>query len=334
MYALHYIEEYLFKGYNDLPEMEYQNTRIRNIVIYPVKSAAGIELQGATLTPSGLTTGYYSDHQYMIVCNNPDFIRSNAEKNEGVYNFVTQRDKRNRHDNNQRLSALALIKPELYGDTLRLTWRYGDPIDLPPDFNYGEIQVAVWDHKGYAVDQGNEIAEWLSDHLNLGVRLVKAAGPFDRMSRQTYIPNDNPLRFQDGYPIHWFSLESADELNRKSIVYVPWQSFRPQILVEGVPAQYEHQVHEGTIAGIPFQNAKPCDRCPVTLVDQETGKVRSVGEPLRTLATYKKWRNKDGAQKVIFGENMLPREEGIITVGDELVAVSYRDPALVYGGKV
>lgn len=329
--------------------MTYQeNARIKFIAFYPVKGAARIQVPSATLTETGLAVDLYADHQFMVVTDDPLFIDANAEKRpsqRGIYCFVTQRDRRNKQDKPQGLSVMALIKPQLVGDTLRLTWNYQDLVEISPDRNYGiELPVKVWDHECYATDQGDECARWLSDHLNLSVRLVKASGTFSRMAKQTYMQNDNIVLFPDAYPIHWFPIESVYELSQIANQDIPWQSFRPQIVVEGMRSQYEHKVYSGQIAGIPFVDPKPCDRCPVTLVDQETGMVREkkfdestgkwVTEPLFSLSRYKQWRDRNGKIKVIFGENMLPLGQGRISVGDEITVTSERNPLFVYGAKV
>lgn len=301
------------------------NPRIKHLMFYPVKSAAGMEVQNAILTEAGLQVHPYADHQFMVVRTNPD--------GQGVYHFVTQRDKRNSQDKPQGLSIMALIKPALVGNTLQLTWNHQDAIEVPPDRNEGiERLVRIWEHECLAVDQGDALADWLSEHVSLPIRLVKASGSFQRRTSEKYIPNANPLQFQDGYPIHWLSLESVQELSEKAGQAIPWKSFRPQIVVEGMPPRYEHQIHSGEIAGIPFIDPKPCDRCPVTLIDPETGMVRGK-EPLATLSRYKQWRNQQGELKVIFGENMLPLGEGAIAVGDMLIIQSYRNPPLAYGPK-
>ena len=146
--------------------------------------------------------------------------------------------------------------------------------------------------------------------------------------------NDNPLRFQDGYPIHWFSRESCKELSEAAGEHIPWQSFRPQIVVYDMPPQYEHKLFEGTLSGIRFIDPKPCDRCPITLVNPITGEIRKSKEPLRSLSKYKKWRNQNGELKVIFGENMLPLAEGVISIGDEMQVRTLRDPPLIYSSEV
>ena len=56
-------------------------------------------------------------------------------------------------------------------------------------------------------------------------------------------------------------------------------------------------------AALRFRVVKPCDRCVVTTTDQATAE-RGL-EPLRTLATYRRW---DG--KVWFGQNVVHEGTG------------------------
>lgn len=55
---------------------------------------------------------------------------------------------------------------------------------------------------------------------------------------------------------------------------------------------------------------KPCSRCAITQVDQETASVGK--EPLRTLATYRLTPDKE----VLFGQYLIHAGPGVIRVGD------------------
>lgn len=298
---------------------------VEHIAFYPVKSCGGIELESAFLTPSGLQHQGYADRGFFIVREEPN--------EQGAHEFITQRDIRDKSDRTQGLADLALIKPKFVSCLLALTYR-GSFVEVPPDADKGNLMtVKIWDDTCLAVDQGPMLANWLSDALNLKVRLVKAEGPFERVARQNYMSNTNMIRAQDAYPIHWFTQESINELSQRTGEEIPWQTFRPNFVVSGIPPQFEHQVFEGEIAGIPFVDPKPCDRCPTTRVDQATGEIRDKSTwPEAILNTYKRWRNIDGQVKVIFGENMLPLGSGMVTVSDKLTIKSYRNPPLVYGG--
>jgi uncharacterized protein len=289
------------------------------MAIYPVKGCGRMELESALVG----STGFEGDREYMIA--------REEERSDGVHEFITQRHKRTREESRpQSLSVLALIKPELTKSTLRLTWKGTDPIDVDRDQRAGDVlSVLIHNDIVSAVDQGKAAADWLSEHLGLRVRLVKATGPFHRLAGQRYMANDNQIVFQDAYPIHWIMQESVDELSGISGQKIPWTRFRPNIVGEGGEPQVEHEIHEGAVGEVRFVQPKPCTRCPVTTVDQDEGEKRG-NEPLTSLSRYKKWER---TEEVIFGENMLPLCSGLIRVGDSIEQLSARNPPLVYGNR-
>ena len=89
-------------------------------------------------------------------------------------------------------------------------------------------------------------------------------------------------------------------------------------MVSGCPHAEDgwQQVQTNTIV---FDVAKPCERCTVTTTDQATGE-RGV-EPLRTLATYRR-----AGTKVYFGQNIIHRTTGTITVGEPVEVVLREQP--------
>jgi hypothetical protein len=321
---------------------------ISNIRCYPLKSGAALEvqhnseisasIQDVVLTPAGVeTVEGVRDHDFMLVRATPDL--------QGVHLKITQRDKRTKEDRAQGLSDLARIKPQFIAGALHFTWDRQDPIQVPLDYDDGrETTVEVWDGVYTAIDQGDKLASWASEHLELPVRLVRATGSFRRLAPQNYMENSNPVRFQDGYPVHWITRSSVAELNERArslsensggkIPYneILWQSFRPQFVVDNLPAQYEHQIHSGKMSGTLFIDPKPCDRCPMPRVDQESGTLNPL-DPNTVLATYKSWVNIRGEHKNIFGENMNPQEEGLVYVGDKIMATKLRNPPLIYGSR-
>lgn len=299
------------------------DSRIRNLKYYIVKSCAGKEVQEAHVEKSGLSVGNYKDHEFALVDAQPD--------SDGAHLFVSQRGRKFKND--KPLPQMALISTVNDGEGMKLAYN-GHSIGLPYDRNKGrELTVRIFeDVCPGAVDQGDELAEWFEEITGFPVRLVKASGNFSRRARQNYMQSDNPLRFQDGYPVHWFPIESVQELSQKSGEDISWQKFRPQIVAEGMPPQYEHQVLMGYAGEVQFKNAKPCERCRIPLIDQGTGKINK-REPSYTLTKYKTWINIYGKGVVIFGENMLPLSEGTIRVGDPVRIVSRRQPSLVYGAK-
>lgn len=293
--------------------------RISRIALYPIKSVARLELTQARLTPTGLETvdGHLKDHDFMVV--------SASVNSDGVHEFVQQRLR--------GMNIMTQIRPQYENGNLSLRWGTDDTISLPLDVKEGKvIPVQIWDDVCYAVDQGDQLASWLTAHLGQPVRLVRAVGElFERKARQTYVTNNNHVRFPDGYPIHWFDQSDVTELEDDKHANQPlgWERFRPQLVTEGFDAQFVHAIFGLSIAGIPADQPKPCERCPIPQINQDTGV--KTAEPNRALMKYKVWRNKRGELQPIFGENINPHGEGIIEVGSEVEVMSLREPRLVYG---
>jgi uncharacterized protein len=290
--------------------------RISHMAIYPIKGCRRVEVESALVGRTGLE----GDREYMIVREKP--------RHDGVHEFITQRHKRTREERGaQSLAILALIAPEVRGGALRLTWRGADPIAIDGDGSGDVMRVMIHDDTVLAVDQGEHPAAWLTEHLGLEVRLVRAAGPFHRLARQNFMRNSNEIAFQDAYPIHWIMQESVDELSEVVGQEIPWTRFRPNVVAEGGEPQVEHEIHEGRIGELRFVQPKPCTRCPVTTVDQEEGH-KTGNEPLTSLSGYKKWVR---TGEVIFGENLLPLDSGTVRVGDNIEELIARSPPLIYG---
>jgi hypothetical protein len=74
----------------------------------------------------------------------------------------------------------------------------------------------------------------------------------------------------------------------------------------------EDTLKKFTIADVDFKGIKPCARCQVPGINQQTGIVSK--EPTRTLASY---RNFD--HKINFGQNIIVMNEGEIRVGDKII---------------
>jgi uncharacterized protein len=274
-----------------------------------------ISLKTAKITPEGLEgeiDGFaVKDREYMIVLKDPD--------NYHIHNFVTQRKTPRPVDYLARgIPELALIIPKIISGRLYLTWKNEDEIhiDTKNSDSGSMIKAGIWGNVIDVVDQGDEIAYWLSNHLNTQVRLVKKPESFQRNVSQSYAINENTLRCQDGYPVHWLMEETIMELSKLCGLSFSSlkQRFRPNIVACGGDARSEYIFHTGKINNVPFMNPKPCDRCPTPTVDQEIGKITGK-EPLESLGKYMRWRNRKGEPKVIFGENMLPLGTGEIHLG-------------------
>ena len=106
-------------------------------------------------------------------------------------------------------------------------------------------------------------------------------------------------------------LGSLAALNARLARPVPIGRFRGNIVVDGAAAWAEDSWRLVRIGGALFRVVKPCDRCIVTTVDQQTGQRPDRTEPLRTLGTFRHDEN-----GIMFGQNLVPTMTGRIAVGD------------------
>lgn len=174
-----------------------------------------------------------------------------------------------------------------------------------------------------AVDQGEEAARWLTAVLGEPSRLVRVAPGHDRVVDGHFTGTS---AFADSSSALVLSLSSLDLLNAQlaeaGAPALPMDRFRPNIVVSGWPEPHtEDGVLTMRIGGTGLGFSKPCKRCAVTTVDQETGE-KAGPEPLRTLASYRRWA--EGG--VVFGAKFAVLESGPIAVGDEVEVDEWAGP--------
>ncbi len=106
-------------------------------------------------------------------------------------------------------------------------------------------------------------------------------------------------------------------LNAKLATPISILRFRPNLVVSATQAHAEDDWKRIRIGAVEFDLIKTCTRCVFTTVDPATGVKDASGEPLRTLKEYR--RSEAG---IIFGMNLVSRNQGVIKLGDELVVIS------------
>jgi uncharacterized protein YcbX len=84
--------------------------------------------------------------------------------------------------------------------------------------------------------------------------------------------------------------------------------FRPNIVVKGGNAFVEDTWNRIRLGDVELAVVKPCARCVVTTIDKET--LVQSKEPLKTLTKFRKQE-----LGVIFGQNVIPLNEGSIQLG-------------------
>ena len=279
--------------------------RIAALWVFPIKSCAGISVQQAALTPTGLA----HDRAWMVV------------DSEGE--MVTQRE----------LPRMALIQPELVetnGHLTELTLHAPDMpsfhlvlTGMPPSV---PCQVRVWNDEVPAFDMGLAVAQWLSDFLgsSLGpLRLVRFDAKHQRLSSSQWALGETALnQFSDGFPVLVASTASLDELNTrlqaKGEAAVDMRRFRANVVLghSDAPNALEVMPHDedrigvltiGTQADakggtVQLKPVKPCPRCPIPNIDPDSAQTHpAVSDALQA---YRQDPRVNGA--LTFGMNCMP----------------------------
>ncbi|HEY4367306.1 MAG TPA: MOSC N-terminal beta barrel domain-containing protein [Steroidobacteraceae bacterium] len=257
--------------------------------IYPVKSCRGIALERARIA----ATGFDHDREWLIV--------------DGNGRFVTQREE----------PRLALIVTAISNTDLILTAPGNGTLAVPLDLAENPVEVTCWRDRCAAFDAGDEAAQWIERFLGAPHRLVRFNRERPRASDAAWTREVQALnQFSDAFPWLIIGAASLRDLNTRLAVQLPMNRFRPNIVIDGLPAYGEDEVHEFQGGNVRLRIVKGCTRCAITTTDQETGE-RATDEPLRTLSKYRLDRQLKG---VIFGQNAILLE-GVgkeLSVGQEL----------------
>ena len=279
---------------------------VSKLCIYPFKSTQGIELQQVQVQAKG----FLGDREMMLV--------------SGSGKFITQR----------QFPQLAKVQVRIVGQsvTLQVADSSFPSITFIMTLNGALIEVEIWRDRFLAIDQGNEVAQWFQQFLDLPVdktcRVVRQSSAHTRLLTKKY-PNDEelPLNFADNSPAMLTATASLLELNQRIIEInqqhgqaIPMNRFRPNVVIETIEPFVEDSWRIVQIGEVRFQMAKPSSRCIMTTIDQKEGAKNSRKEPLTTLGTFRQLSE----QGVMFGVNMIPQNEGMIHKGDRLQVLETR----------
>ncbi len=244
--------------------------RITALYTYPIKSMAGISLPRARVEKRGLAY----DRRWMLV------------DRDGL--FLSQRE----------IPQLALLLPDFSVDSLIVRHRYEglEPLAIPlqPGKKAEELEVQVWGNKCQALRVSIEADEWFGAVLGAECHLVYMPEDSRRPLDPSYGLPGEITGFADSCPLLVIGESSLADLNSRLEGPVSMNRFRPNIVFAGGQPYEEEGWRSFRIGGVSFRGIRPCSRCQVATINQETAEVGR--EPLRTLTTYRRQGN-----KVVFG---------------------------------
>jgi uncharacterized protein YcbX len=218
----------------------------------------------------------------------------------------------------RKYPQLALIELSEVGQTFHFNSPSQTSLVVAEDsFTGNSIATEVWGDAcaGFVAEQ--PVNQWFSDYLKQPVRLVKYNHGKARPSDPIFSKDGDIVSYADGFPLLVISEASLNDLNSKleqqNVSHVSMTNFRPNLVVAGTTAFEEDQWKKIKIGEVEFDCVKLCSRCVLTTVNPNSGIKSENREPLKTLASYRKMSG-----GVMFGMNMIPRNSGVIRLGDTL----------------
>lgn len=262
---------------------------VASLHLYPVKSCAALDADTLDITPRGPA----GDRRWLIV--------------DARGRFVTARE----HPRVVGLRALPVAGGLRIDAPGRGTLHVRTPASDAP-----RVDVVIWRDAVRAQSCDAAVDAWLGDYLGMPVHLVHMDEAAHRAVDPAYGRMGDEVSFADAYPLLVISQAALDALNARLARPVPMARFRPNLVIAGAAAHAEDGWRRVRIGAIEFDAVKACTRCVFTTVDPATMTRDPGGEPLRTLATYRRAPAESGLTGVLFGMNLIPRGTGVLRRGD------------------
>lgn len=267
---------------------------IRELNLYPVKSCRGVALRAARLAATGLEHEDIGDREWAVV--------------DEAGEFLSQRE----------LPKMALIETRLTHASMLIKAPGMLQLEVPYASEGDVVNVRVWDDTVSAVTQGEIADAWFTSFLGRPARLVRFDPEHRRLSNPRYTGKyEAPYKFADAFALLVVGQASLVDFNerlaRQGHAPIAMERFRPNIVLDGLPAYEEDHVRTLRIGGALLRVVKPCARCTIPGVDPATGEASDVVPD--SLATY---RRREGG--VMFGVNAIVVEGAgaWLAVGDEV----------------
>jgi len=261
---------------------------VQELYIYPIKSLPGLRVHESRVMEKGLQY----DRRLMLIDEHGRFMTQRTRPEMCRFHLFLQEDQITIVDktNHQNL-----------------------PIEIKLNQNWAgaSIRASIWDDEVEVIEVNPKMSSWFSEIFAHPCKLVAFPEQNIRRIDPDYSPEERNVSLADGYPLLMISQESLDLLNSKLDQPVKMNRFRPNIVVSGGQSHEEDFLRRFQIGTNIFAAVKPCARCSLTTVNPETGQIGE--EPLKTISTYRK-----AGQKVNFGMNIIPLNDGQIKEGDEI----------------
>ncbi|MDG6881777.1 Uncharacterized Fe-S protein [Phocoenobacter uteri] len=256
---------------------------ITQLWIYPIKSCQGIAVSSVDL----LASGFKHDREMMIV-----------DEKTGM--FVTQRS-------DKILSHIKVVLPDENNVSIIFNQR---AITFEKQY-VNTVNSKVWKRELKAFDQGDTVAQFLSEIIGRNVRLL-AIRPMDTLN------SAKNILFQDSQAVHLvteFSLHHCQQ--HLADYHIDVQRFRPNIVIgsriseDAFPPFIEDNWQKIQTEHTELIIKKRCERCTIPSINPQTlAKEKAIDHYLQQHRTFKK--------KPVFGISGYASKLGTLHVGDPI----------------
>ena len=259
---------------------------LAEIRLYPIKSCGGISVADAVLEERGLR----GDRRYMLV----------DERGR----FLTQREH----------AHMARIRVRESSGGWAVDAPGQETLPLPASLPAGPQRTAtVWRDTLKLTEADAAVNTWFSTALGMPCRLVNLSDGHMRRLRPGRGRDTDQVSLADGAPVLLTATASLAQLNERLSRPVGMVNFRPNLIAETTVPFEEDRWGRIRVGKSEFDVAWACTRCVLTTIDPETATKDPGGEPIRTLKTFRR-----GPEGVLFGQNLIPRRLGTVSVGDPI----------------
>ncbi len=260
--------------------------RVSGLYIYPIKSGPAVPVSTAVL----LERGFEHDRRFMVTGPGGTFMSQRSHPALGRIALSLAEGR-------------VAVRAEGIG---ACSW------DLQPS-SIARVDTRIWKDDVSATRVSEDADAFFTALLGEPAQLV--AMP-DESRRPVAGMEDIAVSFADGYPYLVVNTASLQDLNRR-IEGAPLSmlAFRPNVVIDTDDPWAEDTWARLRVAQATLECVSNCERCSMTTLNpQLPDRPRPDGEPLRTLATFR--RGDSGA--VEFGRNAVARGSGTLRVGDDV----------------
>ena len=257
---------------------------VRDLIVYPLKSARGIHVESMQLNELGPEL----DRRWMVI--------------DSQGKFVTQR----------KAPKMCLIETAMgFDGSLELAVKGSDKISVPAG-GYAPKQSSVWGTEVQGEDCGDDAADWISAFLDKQCRIIYMPSSYERLVDTNYATQQERVGFADGFPLLIATQSSLEDFNSKLGFEIGMDRFRPNIVIGGNQPWAEDKWTDITINNITLSLLKPCSRCIMPSINPQTGE-----KQMQVNQTLQAHRRRE--RETYFGQNAVYDRLGTITLGDSVL---------------